>query len=156
MVGHNYDALAEYIMRGYVNWNTAAASHNPSNAIYVALLTSSYTPSHLHAVLADVSAQESSATGYTAGGQAVTLSNTYTKSGSGYPYTTQFMLAANPTWTITSGTLNYSYAVYYINATVNSIVKPLLSYQDLGANTCTNGVVTLTEPAVGPINIKTD
>ena len=41
-------------------------------------------------------------------------------------------------------------------ATVNSIVKPLLSYQALGSNTCTNGVVTLTEPAVGPINIQAD
>ena len=142
-------------MRGYVNWNTAANStYYSSNAIYVSLLTAAYTPSHSHAIFADVSATESSATGYAT--QAVTLSNTYTITGATYPYTTQFMLAANPTWTITSGTLDYHYAVYYINATVNAIVKPLLTYQDLGANTCTSGVVTLTEPAVGPINLKAD
>jgi hypothetical protein len=156
MVGHNYDCLAEYTMRGYINWNTGAAGYNPSNAIYVALLKAAYTPSHSHKVWADVSAQESVATGYTSGGQAVTLSNTYTITGGAYPYVTQFMLTANPTWTITSGTLDYAYAAYYINATVNSIVKPLLSYQALGSNTCTNGVVTLTEPAVGPINIQAD
>lgn len=143
-------------MRGYVNWNTGAATHTPSNAIYVALLKAAYTPLHTHAVWADVSAQESSATGYTAGGQAVTLLNTYTKTGATYPYTTQFMLAANPSWTITGGSLDYAFAVYYINATVNSIVKPLLTYQELGSNVCTSGVVTLTEPAIGPINILTD
>ena len=144
-------------MRGYVNWNTAAnSSYYSNNTIYVALATAAYTPAHTHTIWANVSGSESSATGYTAGGQAVTLSNTYTITGAAYPYTTQFMLAANPTWTITSGTLDYHYAVYYINATVNSIVKPLLSYQDLGANTCTSGVVTLTEPVVGPINLKAD
>ena len=218
MVGHNYNCLEQYLMQGYVNWNTGSAGYNPSNAIYVALLTSAYVPSALHKVWADVSAYECSATGYTTGGQAVTLSNTYAQSaavtstlasnansgqksvtltsatgfvqgdvvmisnGAGttsengvissisaptlsmvgnlansyttagsaycsqYPLYTTFALGANPSWTITAGPLSTAYAVYYINATVNSIVKPLLTYQDFGGTTqMSSGTFTITE-----------
>lgn len=218
MVGHNYNCLEQYLMQGYVNWNTSSAGYNPSNAIYVALLTASYVPSALHKVWADVSAFESTATGYTAGGEAVSLSNTYTQSaavtsvlasnasasqknvvltsssgfvpgdvvlvsnGAGttselavississptltmvsnlanayttagsaycsqYPLYTNFSLSTNPTWTISAGTLSTAYAVYYINATVNSIVKPLLTYQDFGGTTTmSSGTFTITE-----------
>jgi hypothetical protein len=220
MVGHNYNALEQYLMQGMVNWNTVAdTTYYPSNAIYVALLTGSYTPSALHARWADISSYECSATGYTTGGQACSLSNTYAQSstvtstlsanassaqknvtvtsgtgftngdvvlisngagttsenavissggGSGtltmvsnlvnsyttagnaycsqYPLNTTFSLASNPSWTITGGTLSTAFAAYYINATVNGVVKPLLSYQDFGGTTqMSAGTFTITE-----------
>ena len=217
-------------MQGYVNWNTSAAGYNPSKAIYVALLTSGYTPSALHKVWADVSANECSATGYTSGGQAVTLSNTYAQSssvtstlssnansgqknvvvtsgtgfvngdvvlvsngagttsenavissggGTGtlamvsnlvnsyttagsaycsqYPLNTTFALAANPSWTITGGTLSTAFAVYYINATINGVVNPLLTYQDFGGTTSMSaGTFTITESGGVVIERLTD
>ena len=159
MVGHNFDALEEYVMRGYVNWNTVAnTSYYSSNAIYVMCL-SAYTPSHLHAVIADVlgAGTQSSGTGYTAGGQAVTLSNTYSKSGGAYPYLTDFKLGVNPSWTLTTGPFTVAYAVYYINATVNSIVKPVLTYQDMGgATTLYSGTYTITESGAVVIERKTN
>ena len=217
-------------MQGMVNWNTGAAGYNPSNSIYVALLTSSYTPSALHKVWADVSSYECTATGYTTLGQACSLSNTYAQSssvtttlssnansgqknvvvtsgtnfvngdvvliskgdgttsenavissggGSGtlvmasnlvnsyttagsayisqYPLNTTFALSSNPSWTITGGTLSTAYAVYYINATVNSVVKPLLSYQDFGGTTqMSAGTFTITESGGVVIERLTD
>jgi hypothetical protein len=92
------------------------------------LLTSAYTPNVLaDAKVADISGSESSATGYTAGGVAVTLSNTL-------DVTNQDVIAAaNPVWTLTGATsLAARYVAYYINATIKTIVKPLISYTDLG------------------------
>ena len=214
-------------MQGYVNWNTNAASYNPSKAIYVALLTPSYVPSELHSTWTDVSSYECSATGYTAGGQAVSLSNTYTQSAAvtslmasnanasqknvvlssssgfvqgdtvlvadtsgsenavississptltmvsnltnsyttghaGYvsqlPLTTTFALSTNPSWTITAGTLSTAFVVYYINATVNSVTKPLLTYQDFGGTTqMSSGTFTITENSGVVIEALTD
>ena len=67
-------------MQGYVSWNTTSVTWAPSNAIYVALLTSAYVPSALHKIWADVSTNECTASGYTAGGQTVSVSNTYAQS----------------------------------------------------------------------------
>jgi hypothetical protein len=101
-------------------------------------------------------------TGYTSGGQAVTLSNTYTQTGAAYPYIVEFLTGANPTWTIGGGVaFPYQYAYYYINATITladttTVVKPLLTYQDLGVNSVTNNVILLTEPSLGIINMQVD
>ena len=217
-------------MRGLVNWNTGTNSNVGSNAIYCALLTPSYLPSALHAVWADVSAYECSATGYSTGGVACSISNTYTQSAavsstvasnptgnknltltsttgfvqgdtvlisnaagtvselavississptltmvsnitnytsyttsataycSQFPLTTTFALATNPSWTITAGPLSTAYAVYYINGTVNSIAKPLLTYQDFGGTTTmSSGTFTITESGGVVVEALTD
>lgn len=84
--------------------------------IYVALVTSSYTFSAAHTIWADVSANEvATGDGYTTGGaQLGSLSVNSTR-----------WDAADVTF---SGlTKTFRYAVIYVNATVNSIVKPLIA-----------------------------
>ncbi len=71
-------------------------------------------------VYGDLTNEVASAFGYTTGGQALT-GETWTKSSS----VTSFGCTA-PVWTASGGSITARFAVIYCNATVNSIVKPLL------------------------------
>jgi hypothetical protein len=91
----------------------------------------------------------------------ITNYSSYTTSNTAYcsqfPLTTTFALAANPTWTITAGPLSTAFAVYYINATVNSVAKPLLTYQDFGGTTTmSSGTFTITESGGVVVEALTD
>ena len=127
MTGISYNSPTCYANLGFDNWpsqNPAA----PVNGVKAMLLTSAYTPNVLaDAKYADISGSESSATGYSAGGVAVTLSNTMDVTNK------DVIAAANPLWTLTGPTsLACRYVAFYINATIKTIVKPLISYTDLG------------------------
>lgn len=106
--------------------------------ITVALLTSSYTFSASHVVYADLTNELPSSGGYTQPGQAIsslllTQATTVTN-----------LTGQNVTWTASGGGIGaFRYAVAYINATVNGIVKPLLfavdnNGVDIGATTAPN------------------
>lgn len=72
-------------------------------------------------VYGDLTSEHSNANGYTTGG--ATITPTWTQSGG----TATFDAAdLSPAWTASGGSITARFGVIYKNATVNSIVKPLL------------------------------
>ena len=95
-----------------------------TDTIKVALLTSAYTPSTAHAILADVSANEvANGNGYTTGGVTLT-SCTYTQTAG----TASFKSGNNPGWTGSGAGFNARYALFYKSGTANGKVNPLIGY----------------------------
>ncbi len=87
--------------------------------VYLALVTSSYTKNLANTICSDISTNAvATGAGYTTGGLAL-ASNDVTYSG-----TTATFDAADVTWTALTKT--FRFGILYINATVNSIVKPLI------------------------------
>jgi hypothetical protein len=72
-------------------------------------------------VYGDLTSEHANGNGYTTGGQALT-NEVWTKSGSVATFDCD-----NVVWTASGGDIVARYAVIYCNATVNSIVKPLLA-----------------------------
>lgn len=118
---------------------------NGGDTIKVALLTASYTPDiDTHDFYDDVSANEISGTGYTAGGFTL-VSKTATSNTTADR--SQFD-AGDPSWTITAS-VSPRYAVFY-KSTGTAATSPLMFYIDLGETyTIVNGTFTLTLSANG-------
>lgn len=113
-----------------------------NDTIKVALVGTGYTPSAAHDFWDDVSANESSGGGYTAGGAAL-ASKTWSLSSNTYTFD-----AADTSWTITSA-LTARYAVIYKD-TGNSATSPLIGYVDLdGTFQLASGTLTITWNASG-------
>lgn len=72
------------------------------------------------AVFGDLTNEHAAANGYSAGGVAL-ITETWTNSAGTITWT-----AANPVFTASGGSIVARFAVIYRNATVNTIVKPLL------------------------------
>ena len=105
---------------------------NNTGNVKLALVTSSYTFSAAHTIWADASTEEvATGDGYTTGGAALgSLSVTTTK-----------WDAADVTWS--SLTKTFRGGILYIDATVNTIVKPMIAYilfNDAPADTDIGGV----------------
>lgn len=119
-----------------------------SDTIKVALLTSSYSPDQdAHDYFNDVSANEVSGTGYTAGG-ATLASKTAT-----YDSANNVVIldAADTTWA--SSTITARYAVIY-DATGTASTSPLIGYVDFGSDqSSTNGNFTITWDSTGIVRI---
>jgi hypothetical protein len=122
-----------------------------ADSIYVALYTSSYTPSVAsHTVFADLTNEISHAS-YTAGG-AVLSSPAVTEISA--PSGDWKFSSSN--WALTFTSTNspaIKYAAFYINATVDSIVKPLIGYFELESGSTVTvlagNTLTLQTPANG-------
>jgi hypothetical protein len=104
-----------------------------SDAIKVALVTSSYTPAQAtDQFWSTPQANEITGTGYTAGGAALTsvsitdTSNVWTLS------------AANTSWS--TATFTARYAVVYDSTPGTAATDPLIAYVDFGANQSPSGV----------------
>jgi hypothetical protein len=93
-----------------------------SSTLKVALLASGYTYSSAHDAYADLTNELSTANGYTNGG--ATLSSVTWSRSSGV----LTLDAADVTWTASGGSIVARYAVIYVDATINSVVKPLVAY----------------------------
>jgi hypothetical protein len=72
-------------------------------------------------VYGDLTNEHANANGYTTGGLALTA-ETWTRSSSTITFD-----AADPVWTASGGSIVARFGVVYRNATVNTIVKPLLA-----------------------------
>lgn len=106
-----YNSFRQYIGDGTIDLD--------ANNLYVALVLSTYTYNAAHTVWADVSANEAATgDGYTTGGANLTT-NTLTYSGA-----TATFDADDVAWAALTKT--FRFAVLYVNATVNSIVKPVI------------------------------
>ena len=120
-----------------------------SDTIKLAAVTSSYTPNiDTHDFWDDVSANEASGTGYTAGG--ATLAN---KSAAVVTASDLAKFDADDvTWTISSA-FSARYLVLY-KSTGNSATSPLIGYIDLGTTySLASGTITLTWSASGVLTI---
>lgn len=120
-----------------------------SDAIKVALVSSSYTPNQdTHDYWDDVAANEVTGTGYTAGGLALT-SKTATYDGA----TNVVILDANDAvWA--ASTITARYAVIYDDSGATAAQKVLVGYVDFGSDqSSTNGNFTVTFDATGIVRI---
>lgn len=118
----------------------------PSDALKVMLL-SAYTPGQdTHQFMSDVlgAGTETSGTGYTATGQALT---SVTVSQSGH---VQTLSCANPSWNATGGALSAAYAVWFDSSPGSNATNPVICYWDLGGTqTATNSTFALTVSGSG-------
>jgi hypothetical protein len=120
-----------------------------ADTIKAALVTSSYTPSQdNHDYWDDVSANEVSGTGYTAGG-ATLGSKTITYDGASNKTTLD---AADVTWA--ASTLTARYCVIYDDSPATAATKPLIAYIDFGANQSSSaGTFTVSWSAQGVVTM---
>jgi len=119
-----------------------------TDTIKVALLSSAYTPNQdTHDYFNDVSANEVTGTGYTAGG--ITLASKTATYDAG---TNVIVLdAADVTWS--SSTITARYAVVY-DSTGTSSTSALIGYVDFGSDqSSTNGNFTITWDSTGIVRI---
>lgn len=126
-----------------VDWDT--------DTIKVALVSSAYTPNQdSHDYWDDVSANEVTGTGYTAGG-ATLASKTAT-----YDSATNVTVldAADVVWS--ASTITARYAVIYDDAGATNAQKVLIGYVDFGSDqSSTNGNFTVTWDATGIVRVTT-
>lgn len=147
-----YDKATQYELDGTYTAGSPQVSI-ASQSFKIALLTSTYTFSAAHAVYADLTNELTTSGGYTAGGLAL-ASVAYTQAAPNSNFT-----AANPQWTASGGGIPaWRFAVVYINATVNSIVKPLLfaidnNGSDVPATTAPN-TLTIVWNATGVFQVQ--
>lgn len=115
-----YTKFPAKLANAEIDWDT--------DTIKVALVTSSYTPDQdAHDYWDDVSANEASGTGYTAGG-ATLASKTITQDNATNKQTFD---AADVSWT--SSTITARYAVIY-KSTGTASTSPLIGYVDFASN----------------------
>jgi hypothetical protein len=112
-----YEAAKEYLADGTFDLD------NASLGLQMALFLSTSNADTLSVgtgVYGDLTNEHANGNGYTTGGQALT-GEVWTKSGSVSTFDCD-----NVIWTASGGDIVARYAVIYCDATVNSIVKPLL------------------------------
>lgn len=124
-----------------VDWDT--------DTIKVALVSSSYTPNQdSHDYWDDVSANEVTGTGYTAGGASLASKTATYDSGTNVV----ILDAADTVWA--SSTITARYAVIYDDAGATAAQKVLVGYVDFGSDqSSTNGNFTVTWDATGIVRI---
>lgn len=124
-----------------VDWDT--------DTIKVALVSSSYTPNQdSHDYWDDVSANEVTGTGYTAGGATLGSKTATYDSGTNVV----ILDAADTVWA--SSTITARYAVIYDDAGATAAQKVLVGYVDFGSDqSSTNGNFTVTWDATGIVRI---
>jgi hypothetical protein len=101
--------------------------NNTGDTYKLMLLTNSYTYSNAHTVVADVSADQISGTGYTTGGATITVSAAQSDDDSKTEFTLGSVLFSSATFT-------FRKAVIY-----NSTSNALLMYLDFGTNQDVSG-----------------
>jgi hypothetical protein len=142
-----YDRATLYSLNGTYEAGSPQISI-AAQPITVALLTSTYTFSAAHNVFADLTNELTTTGGYTAGGQAV-AGLTFVQAS-----TVSNLAGNNVVWTASGGGIAaFRYAAIYINATLNSVVKPLIAAidnngSDVPATTAPN-TLTVTWNATG-------
>lgn len=131
-----YGSLPAKLANAEIDWDT--------HTIKVALLTNAYSPAQdTHDYFNDVSANEVTGTGYTAGGATLASKTVNYTAGSN----TQTFDAADVTWS--TSTITARYAVVYRDSGTAS-TSPLIGYVDFGADvSSTAGNFTITWHANG-------
>lgn len=141
-------------MAGKLYGNVMKAAFNKevdfdSDTIKVALVSSAYTPNQdSHDYWDDVSANEVSGAGYTAGGQALTGKTVTYDSATN----TTILDANDSVWA--GSTVTARYAVVYDDSGATAGQKALIGYQDFGSDqSSTNGNFTVQWDSTGIVRI---
>lgn len=118
--------------------------------LYVALVTSSYSPNDNHTVYSDFSGAEvANGSGYTTRGVLVSSPTVTVDTGSDLA-----VLDSSSDIVWASSTITASGAVLYASGTVGSLVHPLIAYFDFGGNhSSSNGSFTLEFSSSGIMRI---
>lgn len=133
-----YNAFKRDLMLGVHNLS--------SHTIKVALMTTSHTFNPAHVNWSDVSANEASGSGYTAGGQALT-GKTVAKDDTN---NRAYFAASNVTWD--NVTITFAHAVIYNDTATN---KPLIGSFDFGGPiTVQNGRASIVWDSAGILTIS--
>jgi hypothetical protein len=127
--------------------DTSAKIDLVTDTIKLALVKSTYTPTiDTHDFWDDIVAEESSGTGYTAGGATLANKSVAIDTGADQAEFT----ADNVSWTISSA-LSARYAVLY-KSTGNNATSPLIGYIDLGTTySLASGTLTITWSATDKV-----
>lgn len=141
MASKLYGNAIKAAFNGEIDWDT--------DTIKVALLSSAHTPNQdTHDYWDDVSANEVSGTGYTAGG-ATLASKTSTYDGAN---NVLVLDAADVVWS--ASTITARYAVIYNDSGATAAQKALIGYVDFGSDqSSTNGNFTITWDATGIVRV---
>lgn len=134
-----YDSAKKYLGDG------TADMDNTTNMNVALFLSTSNANTLTNDVYGDLTNEHANANGYTTGGQALT-GETWTDTAG----TTKFD-CDNPVWTASGGSITARFAVIYVNATVNSVVKPLIAVMLLDT---TPADVTATDGNTLTLNIN--
>jgi hypothetical protein len=113
-----YEYAKEYLMDGTHDLDNTGLGY--SMALFLST-SNANTLSVGTGVYGDLTNEHANANGYTTGGQAIT-GEAWTHSGGTVTFDCD-----NVTWTASGGPITARFAVIYVNATVNTIVKPLLA-----------------------------
>lgn len=142
VTAHWYGNALRRLASGQVNWET--------DVVRVALLTAAYSPDQdAHDTFADVSAFETSGTGYTAGGEAIANKTLLPYDA---PTNRQGLDGDDVTWA--NSTITARYAVVYID---DGSTNPLLGYIDFGEDvSSTNASFTIQWDANGIFTLTAD
>jgi hypothetical protein len=124
MASFCYFSMIEDLARGAIDFDT--------DTFYCLIVTSSYTPSQSHAKRSDVNANEVSGTGYTAGGQACSVSLSRTNG-------VLSITPANVTWTSPVNGFTGRRAVIYKRRGGAASADELVCCIDPGASVAANG-----------------
>lgn len=139
--------MADMLYTNFKKYTVNGTIDLDSDTFYIALLSSSYSPSASNDTFSDVSSYEITGTGYTAGGIALT-GVTLNVSGTEVIWT-----ATNPVWT--NVTFTARYAVIYKSGTTNSITNPLVCCYDFTTDqTVTSNNFQINFNTSGIININ--
>jgi len=131
-----FNSFKQYIMDGTIDLDT--------DTIKVALMTNAFTPNiDTHHFWSDVSANEASGSGYTAGGQALTTKAVATDDTNDRGT----FDADDPSWAST--TITARYAIIYKDTGV-AATSPLIGCWDFGSDqSSSNGTFTINVNSVG-------
>ena len=139
--------MADLIFTSFKDGLGRSSFNLPVDTLKCALLTSDYTPSGGHAVLADVVAAEAAGTGYTAGGQVLTGVTWSAAAGKAALH------ADDPAWTTVAVTARY--ALIYAAKTVGGLTDPLVCLLDFGEDRgVLGGTFTVRFDAVGVLTLE--
>lgn len=120
-----------------------------SDSVKVGLLNNSHSFTATNDAWADVSANETSGTGYSAGGLAVTGETVTTDDGDAEGV---FDITTDPAWT--SASFSAYHAVFYNDTPTSPTADPLICSVDFGGiQTVTSGTFTIVLNSEGLINI---
>lgn len=142
--------MADFVYNSYKGALFSGLINTTTMPLYVALVTSSYSPNDNHTVYSDFSGAEvANGSGYTTRGVLVSSPTVTVDTGSDLA-----VLDSSSDIVWASSTITASGAVLYASGTVGSLVHPLIAYFDFGGNhSSSNGSFTLEFSSSGIMRI---
>ena len=142
--------MADFVYNSYKGALFSGLINTTTMPLYLALVTSSYSPNDAHSVYSDFSGAEvANGNGYTTRGALVSSPTITIDNSSDFA---KLDSASDITWS--TSTITASGAVLYASGTVGTLVHPLIAYFDFGGNhSSSNGDFTVEFSSSGIMRI---